>query len=424
MANHLKHFHATLKIKRYQIFVNDTQVPSMNPDLKSLQSYPFEKLAQLKKKSVPPSEFSAINLYLGEPQHATPNFIVNAMNTAQGLCQYPTTKGGDALRQSISCWLSQRFALPIGRIDPNRHILPVNGTREALFAFAQCVVDRQVSEPLVLMPNPFYQIYEGAALLAGAKPFYINCLEETDFQPDFAAVPEAVWARCQLLYICSPNNPTGTVLDISTLQSLIKRADEYNFIIAADECYSEIYAEQPPVGLLQACAAMGRLDYRRCVVFHSLSKRSNAPGLRSGFVAGDADIMRQFLLYRTYHGCAMSLAVQAASIAAWEDESHVEANRVLYRQKYEAVMDILAPVMSVTRPPASFYLWPKTPIADDEFARELFVQQNVTVLPGRFLSRTAHGVNPGQNRIRMALVAPLEVCIEAAQRIRAVITNF
>ncbi|MEN8214854.1 MAG: succinyldiaminopimelate transaminase [Pseudomonadota bacterium] len=392
----------------------------MNPDLKSLQSYPFEKLAQLKKDCVPPPHLSAINLSLGEPQHATPDLIVNAMSTAlaqgQGLKKYPTTRGSNALRRSIAHWLMQRFEF--SSLDPDRHILPVNGTREALFAFAQCVINRETPEPLVLIPNPFYQIYEGAALLAGAKPFYINCLENTDFQPDFAAVPEAVWARCQLLYICSPNNPTGTVLDMPTLQSLIERADEYNFIIAADECYSEIYADetQPPVGLLQACAALGRLDFKRCVVFHSLSKRSNAPGLRSGFVAGDADIMRQFLLYRTYHGCAMSLAVQAASIAAWDDESHVQANRTLYRQKSDAVMDILSPVMSVVRPSAGFYLWPQTPIADDQFARELFLQQNVTVLPGSFLSRTAHGINPGQNRIRMALVAPLDMCVEAAQR--------
>jgi N-succinyldiaminopimelate aminotransferase len=393
----------------------------MNPDLKSLQSYPFEKLAQLKKDCVPPRHLSAINLSLGEPQHATPDIIVNAMNTAlaHGLKKYPTTQGGEALRQSIAHWLMQRFNLPVDSLDPMTTILPVNGTREALFAFAQCVINRKTPDSLVLIPNPFYQIYEGAALLAGAKPFYINCLENTNFQPDFAAVPEAVWARCQLLYICSPNNPTGTVFDIATLQGLIERADEYDFIIAADECYSEIYSDEtpPPVGLLQACAALGRLDYRRCVVFHSLSKRSNAPGLRSGFVAGDADIMRPFLLYRTYHGCGMSLAVQAASVAAWDDETHVQTNRALYRQKYEAVMNILSPVMSVTRPPAGFYLWPQTPIADDQFARELFLQQNVTVLPGRFLSRCAHDINPGQNRIRMALVAPLDECVDAAQRI-------
>jgi len=394
----------------------------MNPLLHSLQPYPFEKLVQLKQGCVPPPDKSAINLFLGEPQHPTPDLIVNAMSTAlvHGLGKYPITKGSEALRKSIANWLSHRFKLPADGIDPNQHILPVNGTREALFAFAQCVIDQSASNPLVLIPNPFYQIYEGAAILAGAKPWFINCLEQTNFQPDFASVPEDIWANCQLLYICSPNNPSGTLLDTATLHSLIQRADEYDFIIAADECYSEIYADetQQPVGLLQACAALGRFDFKRCVVFNSLSKRSNAPGLRSGFVAGDANILRQFLHYRTYHGCAMSLAAQAASIAAWEDESHVQANRELYRQKYEAVMDILAPVMKVTRPPASFYLWPQTPIADEQFARELFVQQNVTVLPGSYLSRTADGINPGQNRLRMALVAPLAECVEAAQRIR------
>ncbi len=395
----------------------------MNPDLQLLQSYPFEKLALLKKNCVP-IEKSAINLSIGEPQHAAPDLILKAMTNSldYGLGKYPSTRGSDALRKSITHWLTQRFKLPVESLS-NQQILPVNGTREALFAFTQCVINRQVSKPLVLMPNPFYQIYEGAALLAGATPYYLNCLENTNFQPDFASVPEAVWARCQLLIICSPNNPSGTVLNLPTLQNLINYADKYDFIIAADECYSEIYAdeEHPPVGLLQACAALGRLDYQRCIVFHSLSKRSNVPGLRSGFVAGDADIIRQFLLYRTYHGCAMSLAVQSASIAAWDDEEHVKANRQLYREKYDAVMEILAP--QVSRPPAGFYLWAKTPIADDEFAQELFLQQNVTVLPGSFLSRTVNGINPGKNRIRIALVAPLDECVEAAQRIRSLIND-
>jgi N-succinyldiaminopimelate aminotransferase len=391
----------------------------MNPDLQLLQSYPFEKLAQLKKNCVPIEKW-AINLSIGEPQHAAPDLILKAMTRAlnYGLGKYPSTKGNFTFHQSITHWLTQRFNLPINSIS-SKHILPVNGTREALFAFTQCVINRQVLKPLVLMPNPFYQIYEGAALLAGAKPYYINCLEDTDFQPDFNSVPEYVWERCQLLTICSPNNPSGTVLDLAALQNLIDYADKYDFIIAADECYSEIYADedQPPVGLLQACATLGRVDYRRCIVFHSLSKRSNVPGLRSGFVAGDADIISQFLLYRTYHGCAMSLAVQSASQAAWDDEEHVKANRQLYRQKYNAVMDILASVMQVSRPPAGFYLWAETPIADDEFTRELFLQQNVTVLPGSFLSRTSHGINPGANRIRIALVAPLDECVEAAKRI-------
>ncbi len=394
----------------------------MNPSLHSLKPYPFEKLAKLKQDGIPNPQKSAINLSIGEPQHPTPDLIINAMSSAlaHGLGKYPLTRGTEALVCSIAQWLTQRFKLPTDSLDPKKHILPVNGTREALFAFAQCVIDRTASNPLVLMPNPFYQIYEGAALLADAKPWFINCLEETDFQPDFSAIPKDIWAHCQLLYICSPHNPTGTVLNHATLQHLIELADKHDFIIASDECYSEIYADetQPPVGLLQVCAAIGRLDFKRCVVFHSLSKRSNAPGLRSGFVAGDANIMRQFLHYRTYHGCAMSEVVQAASIAAWKDETHVIANRALYRQKYDAVMKILAPIMPITRPSAGFYLWPQTPIADDQFARELFIEQNITVLPGRFLSRTVKGINPGQNRIRMALVAPLEDAIEAAQRIR------
>ena len=390
----------------------------MNPALKLLQSYPFEKLAKLKKNSVAPSHLSAINLSIGEPRHATPDFIISSMTTAlvDGISKYPNTLGLKSLRISIAHWLMQRFILPKESLNPNTQILPVNGTREALFAFAQCVINRHQPDPVVLMPNPFYQIYEGAALLAGAKPFYINCVEKTHFQPDFAAVPDSLWSRCQLLYLCSPNNPTGSVLDMSTLQDLIERADKYDFIIAADECYSEIYDKQAPVGLLQACATLGRLDYRRCVVFHSLSKRSNAPGLRSGFVAGDAEIIRKFFLYRTYHGSAMPLAVQEASIVAWADEVHVQDNRALYQQKYEAVIDILTPVLSVTRPSAGFYLWPLTPIPDEEFARKLFEQQNITVLPGSFLSRHSVGVNPGNNRIRIALVEPLEKCIEAAQR--------
>lgn len=397
----------------------------MNLNLQLLQPYPFEKLAVLKQDCVPPKHLSSINLSLGEPQHATPKLIVNAMNSAltHTLRRYPSTRGSEAFRSSVAHWLLSRFKLPNASLDPMKHILPVNGTREALFAFAQCMIQAGKPLPVVLMPNPFYQIYEGAAILAGAAPYFINCLSSTRFLPDFSSVPENVWARCQLLYICSPNNPTGTILDLSTLQNLIEYANKYDFIIAADECYAEIYADetQPPVGLLQACATLGQLDYRRCIVFHSLSKRSSVPGLRSGFVAGDADIIAKFLLYRTYHGSAMPLAVQAASSAAWSDEIHVVKNRTLYREKYEAVMEILTPCLSVIYPPASFYLWIQTPIADDQFARELYRQQNVTVLPGSFLSRTTHGVNPGKNRIRIALVAPKEDCVEAARRICAFI---
>lgn len=397
----------------------------MNLQLQQLQPYPFEKLTHLFKGTQPPSHLRPINLAIGEPQHATPAFIVTTLTQAleQGLRKYPTIKGELTLRTQIAQWATQRFQLPPSGLDPDRQILIVNGTREALFAFAQCVVDHQASKPLVLLPNPFYQIYEGATLLAGAEPWFINCLAETAFQPDFTTIPEEIWQRCQLLYLCSPHNPSGAVLDIPTLTFLIEQADRYDFIIAADECYSEVYTDdvRAPVGLLQACAALGRWDFKRCIVFNSLSKRSNAPGLRSGFVAGDADIIRPFLLYRTYHGCSMSLAVQAASRAAWADETHVQENRVLYRQKFEAVRAILAPVLAVAPPTAGFYLWPQTPGADPEFARELYAQQHVTVLPGSFLSRVAHGINPGQNRVRIALVPSLEDCIEAAQRIRTFI---
>ena len=303
-------------------------------------------------------------------------------------------------------------------------MLPVNGTREALFAFAQCIIDPR-DEPLVIMPNPFYQIYEGAALLAGANPWFTNTTRATGFLPDFEAIPTSTWERCQLLYICTPGNPTGAVIPTETLQRLIELADTHDFIIASDECYSEIYMDDapPPVGLLQAAAAMGRNDYRRCVVFHSLSKRSNAPGLRSGFVAGDADVMKQFLRYRTYHGCAMPPATQMASIRAWQDETHVADNRHLYTEKFRAALEILGAVLDVDAPHAGFYLWAHTPWADTDFARELYAQQHVTVLPGSYLSRTADNVNPGSDYVRMALVAPVEDCIEAAERIKSYIVS-
>ena len=392
---------------------------AMNPDLNKLQPYPFEKLNAL-KAAVTPANKPHIALSIGEPKHRPPGFVVEELIThLHGLANYPLTKGRVELRQAIADWLTRRFALPAGSIDAERHVLPVAGTREALFAFAQALVDRN-SKPRVLMPNPFYQIYEGAALLAGAEPYFLNTSAETGFLPDFEAVPADVWAHCQLLYLCSPGNPTGAVADMALLQKLIKLADKHDFVIASDECYSELYFddEQPPVGLLQAAAAMGRSDYKRCVVFHSLSKRSNLPGLRSGFVAGDAGVIEKFLLYRTYHGCALPPHTQAASIKAWADEQHVQNNRELYREKFAAVLDILSPVLKVEQPDAGFYLWPETPIDDAEFAQRLFEQQHVTVLPGSFLSREAHGINPGQNRIRMALVAELDECIEAANRIR------
>jgi N-succinyldiaminopimelate aminotransferase len=391
----------------------------MNPDLDRLQPYPFEKLAALTADIEPNSGLDHIALSIGEPKHPTPSFITEAtVAHLHGLSIYPSTRGLPELRATIAEWLTRRFALPDGGVDPERQVLPVNGTREALFALAQVVVDPAL-DPLVLMPNPFYQIYEGAALLAGAKPCYLSCTEENRFIPDFDSVGPDSWQRCQLLYICSPGNPTGAVIGRTTLQKLIGLAEEHDFVIAADECYSELYFDDaaPPVGLLQAAASMGKRDYRRCIVFHSLSKRSNAPGLRSGFVAGDAHIIERFYRYRTYHGCAMPLQHQHASIEAWGDETHVVANRQKYREKFSAVLDILDAILPVSRPDAGFYLWPETPIEDTDFARGLLAEQNVTALPGRFLSREVDGVNPGTRRLRLALVAPPDECVDAAIRI-------
>lgn len=393
----------------------------MNPDLFKLQAYPFEKLTALKAGITPPADKPPITLSVGEPQHSAPTIVTEELIAhLHGLSRYPATKGTDDLREAISQWLIRRFALPARLIDPGRHILPVNGTREALFSFAQAVIDRH-TQPLVIMPNPFYQIYEGAALLAGAQPWYLSTLADSGFTPDFSAVPDEVWARTQLVYICSPGNPSGAVMDIPSLQQLIDLADRHGFVIASDECYSEIYPEDgpAPAGLLAAAAAMGRDDFKSCVVFHSLSKRSNVPGLRSGFVAGDADVLDNFLRYRTYHGSAMSPPIQAASAKAWSDEQHVRENRALYTKKFAAVLDILKPVMDIQAPAAGFYLWPYTHFDDQQFARRLYAEQNVTVLPGVYLSRTDHnGVNPGQMRVRIALVPTLEECIEAAERIR------
>ncbi|MBZ2188407.1 succinyldiaminopimelate transaminase [Alcanivorax sp. JB21] len=386
----------------------------MNPDLDLLHPYPFEKLAQLFAGLETPT-LSPIALSIGEPQHPAPALVREALRQhAAELCRYPTTAGIPALRDTIVDWLCRRY--PLRQLSAD-NVLPVTGTREALFAFAQAVLDRSRA-PLVLMPNPFYQIYEGAALLAGGTPVYLPCTGETGLQPDFDAVSDDTWARCQLLYLCSPGNPTGALLDIATMQRLIRLADEHDFIIASDECYSEIYNQTPPPGLLEACADMGRHDYARCTVFHSLSKRSNLPGLRSGFVAGDAALLKQFLRYRTYHGCAMPPHHQLASIAAWNDEAHVDENRRLYREKFAAVLDILGDTLPVSAPEAGFYLWPETPMDDQAFARELKRTQNVTVLPGSYLSREVDGVNPGAGRVRMALVATLDECTEGAERIR------
>lgn len=397
----------------------------MNPDLAHLHPYPFEKLAQLKAGCTPPDDLQHIALSIGEPKHPTPGFITEAViEHLHGLSSYPTTAGTIELRHTIATWLDKRFQLA-GNIDASTQVLPVNGTREALFAFAQAIIDRTAHAPLVVMPNPFYQIYEGAAILAGAHPYFLNCTAENNFVPDFSSVSAEVWDRCQLLYLCSPGNPTGAVIDQATLTNLIELAHQHDFIIASDECYSEIYFDdaQPPVGLLQAAIAAGYTDSSRCVVFHSLSKRSNAPGLRSGFVAGDAKVLKDFLRYRTYHGCAMPPATQSASMVAWNDEDHVAYNRQLYREKFKAVLAILSPEMNVSLPEAGFYLWAETPISDTEFARRLFDEKNVTVLPGSFLARDNDNGNPGSNRIRMALVAPIEECINAAHRILDLIKN-
>ncbi len=392
----------------------------MNPDLSRLQPYPFERMAKLLAGVTPPAGLDTIRLSIGEPRHPTPAFITEAViEHLHGLSLYPSTRGTEALRTAICDWLSTRFALPAGSLDPGRHALPVNGTREALFAIAQCMVDRS-RNAAVLMPNPFYQIYEGAALLAGAEPLFINATAASDYLPDFDCVNEITWQRCQMVYLCSPGNPSGRVIDIAAMQALIERAEKYDFVIISDECYSEIFLDEaaPPPGLLQAAAQMGNENYHRCLVFHSLSKRSNAPGLRSGFVAGDAELIQAFFRYRTYHGCAMPPATQDASIRAWRDEAHVLENRRLYREKFAAVADILSPVMDISIPPAGFYLWQRTPVDDTEFSRELYRQQNVVVLPGSYLSRDTNTGNPGRNHVRMALVAPLDECIDAAQRIR------
>lgn len=390
----------------------------MNPELARLQAYPFERLALLFKGLTPAQAFSPISLSIGEPKHASPEFVKKALidNLSQ-LAVYPTTKGLPVLREAIGNWLKNRFRLD--RIDAESEILPVMGTREALFSFTQAAVDRS-RKSLVLMPAPFYQIYEGAAYLAGAEPYYLPCSAEKGFVPDYDAVPDSIWAHTQLLFVCSPGNPTGAVTSRETLQKLIALADQHNFIIVSDECYSEIYFDEahPPVGLLQVCAEIGRHDYSRCIVFHSLSKRSNLPGLRSGFVAGDAKLLKPYLLYRTYHGAAMPVHNQLASIAAWQDEGHVAANRALYRQKFAEFKSILEPVYSLTMPDAGFYFWMRTPIDDDVFAQRLYEEKNVTVLPGRFLGRDVNECNPGASHVRLALVAAPEECAEAAHRLR------
>jgi len=389
----------------------------MNPRLQSLQPYPFEKLRKLFEDAAPNPALAHISLGIGEPRHPTPELIKRALSEAlPKLSTYPPTAGGDALRQSIAAWLVRRYGLRA--IDWKTEVLPVNGSREALFAFAQTVVDPGRGDAVVVCPNPFYQIYEGAALLAGAQPCYANTVSERGFAADYASIPEEIWRRTQLLYVCSPGNPTGKVLGLDEWKEILTLADRHGFVVASDECYSEIYFDEaaPPLGALQAATELGR-GFERLVVFSSLSKRSNVPGMRSGFVAGDAAILKAFLLYRTYHGGAMNPAVQDASVAAWSDELHVRENRRKYAEKFARVTPLIQTALRVERPEAGFYLWAPTPIADTEFARRLYAERHVTVLPGSFLARESQGVNPGANYVRMALVAETDECLEAARRI-------
>jgi N-succinyldiaminopimelate aminotransferase len=391
----------------------------MNPRLGRLRPYPFERLRELLANTRPPGGLTPIPLSIGEPRHAPPPFVGAALSAArESLGSYPLTLGTPLLRAAISRWLERRYSLPDGAVDEETMVLPVNGTREGLFSFVQAAVDPTQMRPAVLMPNPFYQIYEGAALLAGAEPVYMNCDEAGGFLPDLDAVDAATWNRCQVLFLCSPANPTGTVLPESYLRRALELSARHGFVIASDECYSEIYRDEtrPPCGLLEAAHGAGNASFDRCVVFHSLSKRSSVPGLRSGFVAGDASVLASFRLYRTYHGCAMPLHVQLASIPAWQDEAHVRENRRLYRAKFDAVVPVLREAMDLATPAGAFYLWPR--VDDDEsFARGLFADQHVTVLPGSYLARDAGGWNPGRGRVRISLVASVEDCVDAAQRI-------
>lgn len=392
----------------------------MNPKLDRLHSYPFHKLNKLYSRITPNSDYLPIRLHIGEPKHKTPDFIrIALIEGLNKLANYPKTIGEMSLRTSIASWLKQRYCL--SSIDPNKEVIPANGSREALFSFAQAVIDESRSNAVIICPNPFYQIYEGAALLAGATPHYLNALPENNFKPDYSQIPDDIWSRTQLMYVCSPANPSGKVMAIDEWQKLFSLADRFGFIIAADECYSEIYLEEdrPPLGALEAAQMLNRKNFSKLVVFGSLSKRSNVPGMRSGFIAGNSEILKSFLLYRTYHGCAMNPAVQMASEAAWSEESHVSENRRLYRKKIFAVKKLLNNRLEAPMPEATFYLWAKTPISDTDFAQQLYQDYNVTVLPGSYLARKAHNVNPGKNFVRMAMVPTLSECIEATKRINA-----
>jgi N-succinyldiaminopimelate aminotransferase len=395
----------------------------VNPRLERLHAYPFERLARLKAGATPPAGLPHIAMSIGEPQHSPPPFVLESLReNLHRLGSYPATVGLPEFRASAARWLQRRFRLPVGSVNPETMVLPVNGTREALFSFVQAVVDDQ-KQPLVAMPNPFYQIYEGAALLAGAEPWFMNTTAATGYAPDLDAVGEDNWRRCQVLFLCSPGNPSGAVLSQEFLRRAIELANRHNFIIAADECYSEIYPDEaaPPSGLLQAALAAGHDSLQRCVVFHSLSKRSSVPGLRSGFVAGDSQVLAKFLLYRTYHGSAMSVPTQLASIAAWDDDEHVVANRRLYQEKFDKVIPMLSDVLDIERPQGGFYLWTDVRGDDEKFTRDLFARQNVTVLPGSYLARSHAGINPGAGRVRISLVPTVAQCVEAAERIRSLV---
>jgi N-succinyldiaminopimelate aminotransferase len=392
----------------------------MNPHLASLHTYPFEKLGRLLAGAVAPAQLAPIPLYIGEPQHEPPPFVLEALRQGVNrLGSYPLTAGTIELRSSAARWLERRFTLRAGSVDPASMVLPVNGTREALFSLVQTVVDPN-DMPIVITPNPFYQIYEGAALLAGATPYYLNATAATHFAPDLDSIPKAVLDRTQVLFLCSPGNPTGAVLHENYLARALDLAERHDFIVAADECYAEIFPDeaQPPPSLLEVAQDTGRDQFQRCIVFHSLSKRSSVPGLRSGFVAGDPQLLRKFLLYRTYQGGAMSPMVQMASAAAWDDDAHVRVNRQLYREKFARVLPILSPVLDVQKPAGAFYLWVDVDGDDEHFTRELFSTQNVTVLPGSYLGRTTEQGNPGAGRVRLSLTATVDDCVAAATRIR------
>ncbi|MFK8019518.1 MAG: succinyldiaminopimelate transaminase [Pseudomonadales bacterium] len=389
----------------------------MKPQLNQLQAYPFQRLAALKKATAPPADKTAIALSIGEPKHPPPAFVLESLRQNEDKYgRYPSTKGTDSLRETISAWLKIRFSLPSSSICADTQVLPVSGTREALFSIAQCLVDPSTA-PLVMMPNPFYQIYEGAALLAGAQIRYMNATEENGYLPSLDSVSEEEWQRCQLIYICSPGNPSGAVCDMAYLKQLIELAHRHDFVVVSDECYSEIYRDQPPTGLLEACELTGNSDYTRCLVMNSLSKRSNLAGLRSGFVAGDAKILERYLLYRTYHGCTQSIPTQIASEAAWGDERHVVANRTAYNNKFTESQKVLDRVWPQQVPQGGFFYWAHTPIPGEQFALQLYAEENISVLPGSYLSRECDSRNPGEYRIRMALVAPQAECLAAMQRI-------